>query len=109
MIGVHFNMLRLAMAWKISKTMEQKYTTQLQHILECMTVGAAILDCTTLRILYANSYLISFCPEPWHSQGLEGCSMAEVLPADVYARAAPLFRQVCTEGQKMSFSQIPYE
>ncbi|HEX4716747.1 MAG TPA: hypothetical protein VH164_17655, partial [Ktedonobacteraceae bacterium] len=82
---------------------------QLQHILERMTVGVAILDCTTLRVLYANSYLISFCPEPWRALGLVGRGAQEILPAEIYRLAEPLFQQVGATGQKMSLDEIPYE
>src|SRR5579875_3547503 len=67
--------------------METEYITQLQHILERMTVGVAILDCATLRVLYANSYLTSFCPEPWKTLGLVGRLAGEILPADIYRLA----------------------
>lgn len=89
--------------------MEPAYTTQLQHILERMTAGAAILDCATLRVLYANSYLVSFFPEPWRIQGLIGRQVHELLPADIYQLAMPLFRRVCSEKQKVSLAEIPYE
>jgi PAS domain S-box-containing protein len=89
--------------------MEPEYTTQLQHILERMTVGAAIIDCATLRVLYANSYLVSFFPDPWRTVGLVGKQVRELLPTDVYKLAAPLFHQVCSEGRAISLPEIPYE
>lgn len=89
--------------------METEHITQLQHILERMTVGVAILDCTTLRVLYANSYLTSFCPEPWKTLGLLGRQAGEFLPADIYRQAEPLFQQVCADGQKVSLAEVPYE
>ncbi len=93
----------------VRRSMDLVDTTQLQHILERMTTGVAILDCAMLRVLYANAYLISFCPEPWHSQGAVGSRVDEILPADIYQLAAPLFQQVCATGEKISFSEIPYE
>src|SRR5215471_2734335 len=36
----------------------------LEHILEHMPVGVVILDCTSLRILYINTYLQSLLPSP---------------------------------------------
>lgn len=97
----------LLMAWKAPRHME--HTTQLQHILERMTVGVAILDCTTLRVLYANSYLTSFCPEPWRTLGLVDRHAREILPTDLYRQAEPLFRQACISGQKVSLPEVPYE
>src|SRR5579883_1348234 len=101
-------LVMLPMAWKAPIPMEPEYTTQLQHILERMTVGVAILDCATLRVLYANSYLTSFCPEPWKTLGLVGRLAGEILPADIYRLAEPLFQQVCADGRKVSLAEIPY-
>lgn len=99
----------MARNWKAPAQMGTEYTTQLHHILERMTVGAAILDCTTLRVLYANSYLVSFFPEPWSSKGLTGQKADELLPPDVYKVAEPLLRRVCIEGKKLNFPEVPYE
>ncbi|HEU5383983.1 MAG TPA: ATP-binding protein [Ktedonobacteraceae bacterium] len=101
--------LCMAMAWKTLGKMDLEYTTQLQPILERMTVGVAILDCATLRVLYANAYMASFCPEPWRTRGLVGSCVDEVLPPDIYTFAGPLFQQVCACGEKISRSEIPYE
>ncbi len=89
--------------------MELEDTTQLQHILERMTVGVAILDCATLRVRYANAYLASFCPEPWRSRGPVGDCVHEILPDDIYQLAEPLFQQVCAKQEKISLAEIPYE
>ncbi|HEX7735013.1 MAG TPA: ATP-binding protein [Ktedonobacteraceae bacterium] len=89
--------------------MKAEYTTQLQHILERMTAGAAILDCADLRVLYANSYLTAFFPEQLRASGLVGKRASELLPADIYQRALPLFRRVCSQGEKISLPEMPYE
>lgn len=72
-------------------------------------MGVALLDCTTLHVLYANSYMVSFCPEPWRTRGVEGRHAQDIIPNDIYQQAEPLFRQVCDMGQKISLSDIPYE
>lgn len=97
------------MAWKAPRQMKPENTTQLQPILERMTVGVAILDCTTLRVSYANAYLTSFSPEPWRSLGLTGRHAREILPADIYQLAEPLFHQVCASSHKLSLPEVPYE
>lgn len=89
--------------------MELENTTQLQHILERITVGVALLDCATLRVLYANAYLVSFCPEQWRTCGPVGHLVSEILPAEMYQLAEPLFQQVCTTGEKISLTVLPYE
>lgn len=89
--------------------MELENATQLQHILGRISVGVAILDCPSLRVLYANTYLTSFCPEQWRLQGPVGGCVREILPADIYQLAEPLFQQVRATGKKVSLSEIPYE
>lgn len=98
----------LLMAWKAPRHMEPEYTTQLQHILERMTVAVAMLDCTTLRVLYANSYLTSLCPEPWRTLGLVDRTLPEILPADLFRQTEPLVRQAWLRGQKVNLPEVPY-
>jgi PAS domain S-box-containing protein len=74
-----------------------------------MTVGVAILDCPTLRVIYANSYMVSFASDPWRTTGLAGHLVSEVLPTDIYHLALPLFTSVCERGEKIILSDIPYE
>src|SRR6185312_7095134 len=99
----------MARNWKAPARMEPEYTTQLQHILERMSVGVAILDCATQRVLYANSYVVSLFPEPWRTTGLPGRPARELLPAEIYQLALPLFQQVCGQGRNVSLPEIPYE
>jgi PAS domain S-box-containing protein len=82
---------------------------QLQHILERMTVGVAILDYPTLCVLYANSYMLSLLPERWQTQGLVGRQAKKILSTDIYKCAEPLFQQVCADGQKIVLEDISYE
>lgn len=81
----------------------------LEHILERMPVGVAILDCTDLRILYANSYLLSLLDPVWHSQSIIGHTLDEVVPHEVRIAAGPLLQQVCSTGQHVTLSDLPYE
>ncbi len=81
----------------------------LEHILERMPVGVAILDCTDLRILYANSYLLSLLDPVWRSQSIMGRTLDEVVPHEVRIAAGPLLQQVCSTGQLVTFSDLPYE
>lgn len=99
--------------WKAPAIMEPKYTAQLQHILERMTVGAAMLDCVTLRVLYANAYLVSLFPEPWctlgKAGGLVGKQVGELVPDSIYQLLLPLLRRVCNGERKISLAEVPYE
>lgn len=89
--------------------MEPEQSARLEHILGHMAVGVAILDCYDLRFLYANPYLLSLLDEPWHSQSVVGHALHEVIPGEVRAAAEPILRQVCASGQRVSFSELPYE
>jgi hypothetical protein len=100
----------LLMAWKAPRHMEPEYTTQLQHILERMTVGVAILDCTTLRVLYANSYLTSFCPEPWRTLGLvdrQGDPARRPLPAGRAALPSGLRQRTKSQSARSTLRGFP--
>lgn len=81
----------------------------LEHILERLPVGVALLDCTDLRVLYINSYLQSLLDQTWQAQSPIGHTFDEVVPHEVQKAAGPLIRQVCATGQKVTFSDIPYE
>src|SRR5438876_3564526 len=81
----------------------------LEHILERIPVGVVILDCTSLRILYSNTYLQSLLPSPWHTQSLIGHSLREIVSHEEYKIVEPLIQEVCLTGRDVTFSDIPYE
>jgi PAS domain S-box-containing protein len=81
----------------------------LERILERISVGVVIIDCTSLRVLYLNSYLQSLLPPPWHIQSPIGHRLNEVVPYDVYKIANLLMQQVCSTGKSVTFSDIPYD
>jgi PAS domain S-box-containing protein len=89
--------------------MNQAQPALLEHILEGMPVGVAILDCTDLRFLYVNSYLLSLLDPRWHSQSVVGRTFNEVIPQEVRKLAEPHLQQVCLTGQRLTFSDLPYE
>jgi PAS domain S-box-containing protein len=81
----------------------------LEHILERMPVGVAILDCSNYHVLYINTYLHSLLPSPWHSQSPTGYRLSEVVPFEAYNIIEPPIQHVCSTGQAMTFTDIPYE
>jgi PAS domain S-box-containing protein len=81
----------------------------LEHILERMPVGVAILDCTDLRILYINSYFQSLLDQPWRTLSPIGHTLDQVAPSEVQKVAEPLIRKVCSTGQHVTLSDLPYE
>ena len=85
------------------------HPTLLEHILGRIPVGVAVLDCTGLRFLYANSYFLSLLDQPWRSQGVIGHTLDEVAPQEIRNAAKPVLLQVCSTGQSQTFSELPFE
>jgi PAS domain S-box-containing protein len=81
----------------------------LEHILERMPVGIVILDSTSLRILYINTYLQSLLPSPWHTYSPIDHSLRDIMPDEEYKIVEPLIQDVCLTGRGVTFSHIPYE
>ncbi len=89
--------------------MQPEQSARLEHILEHMPVGVAILDRTDLRLLYANSYFVSLLQQHWHAQDVVGHLLEEVLPFELYRVTGPRVREVCATGQSAVLADIPYE
>ncbi len=89
--------------------MEQGQSLQLEPILRHMSVGVAILDCADLRVRYANPYLLSLLEQQWPSQRVIGKPVEEILPAELQRIVLPLLEEVSASGQKMSWTDAPYE
>ncbi|TMC24681.1 MAG: PAS domain-containing protein [Chloroflexi bacterium] len=92
--------------------MEPDQPAQLEHILRHMSVGVAILDCSDLRLHYANPFLLALLEqlEPsGHSQDVVGHCLDEILPDELRKIAVPVLQQVCSTGQHLSWSDIPFE
>ncbi len=92
--------------------MEPEQSAQLESIFQHMPVGVAIIDCPDLRLLYANPYLLSLLDqahEAGRPQALISHSLYEIIPEELLRIALPLLQQACSTGQRMSWSDIPYE
>ncbi|MEO8970265.1 MAG: GAF domain-containing protein, partial [Ktedonobacteraceae bacterium] len=89
--------------------MEPEQSAQLEFILGHLATGVAILGCADLRFLYVNPYLQSLIDEPWRSQGVVGHTLEEIATSDMQKIAMPLLREVCATGQRVSWTNIPYE
>ena len=72
----------------------------LEHILERMPVGVAILDCPSLRILYMNTYLQSLLPSSWSTQSLIGHSLRDIVPDEEYKIVEPFIQEVCLRVER---------
>jgi PAS domain S-box-containing protein len=82
---------------------------QLEYILGCVSVGVAILDCTEMRIRYANAHLLSLLEESWHPRGVIGHRLEEVVPNEIYKVAQPLLQEVCSSARSTTYSEVPFE
>ncbi len=89
--------------------MKSGQAEQLEYILGNIVVGVAILDPTSLSVLYVNSYLHSLLDEPWSSQDLSQHSIEEVIPPKLAAKIVPLLRQVAESKEPIHHSEVPYE
>src|SRR6266699_449670 len=92
--------------------MEPGQPAQLEHILRHMSVGVAILDCSDLRLHYANPFLLALLEqlEPsGHSQEVVGHCLDEIIPDELRKIAVPVLQQVCSTGQHLSWSDVPFE
>ncbi len=89
--------------------MQPEQSARLEHILEHMPMGVAILDRADLRLLYTNSYFVSLLQQRWHTQDVIGHLLEEVLPFELRKAAGPRVREVCATGQSAVLDDIPYE
>ncbi len=89
--------------------MEPGRAEQLEYILGNVAVGVAILDPTSLRILYVNSYLDSLLDKSWSSQDLRQYSVEEVLPPNLGTIVIPLLKHVAESKEPIQHSEVPYE
>jgi PAS domain S-box-containing protein len=92
--------------------MEPGQPAQLEHILQHMSVGVAILDCSDLRLHYANPFLLALLEqlEPsLRSQDVVGHFLDEIIPDELRKVAVPILQQVCSTGQRLSWFDIPFE
>ena len=68
-----------------------------------------MLDCTDLRLQYANPYLLSLLDALSHTQNVIGQHLDEFIPDEFLKVALPLLHQVCSTGQRLSWGAIPFE
>ncbi len=66
-------------------------------------------DSDGLRLRYANPYLLSLLEQSQHSPSVIGRSLDQIIPEDLLRLALPLLQHVCSTGQRLNWSDIPYE
>jgi PAS domain S-box-containing protein len=89
--------------------MERMQQTQFQYILDSLSLGAAILEATSLRIIYLNPYIHRLVQEAWGGQEMLGRHIDEVFPAAISQQLVPLFRHVAATGESIRQQEIPFE
>src|SRR5438309_1224892 len=89
--------------------MKLAQAVQLEHILNYLSVGVAILDATNLRVLYINPYLHSLLEKSWQQREITEQRLEDILPEAVYQLALPLLQQVAVTGEGIRHQEVPYE
>ncbi len=89
--------------------MEPELTAPLDRILGQMAVGVALLDCSNLCLQYVNPYMLSLLDQSRRDQNIIGRRLEDLIPKEMYRRLLPYLQQVFASGQRMSWSDIPFE
>ncbi|HEY6411133.1 MAG TPA: PAS domain-containing protein, partial [Ktedonobacteraceae bacterium] len=89
--------------------MEPGQSEQLEAIFQHMSVGVAIISCPDLRLRYANPYLLSLLDQVHESPSIVGHRLAQIIPEELFRIALPFLQHVCSTGQPLNWSDIPYE
>ncbi|HVB75510.1 MAG TPA: PAS domain-containing protein [Ktedonobacteraceae bacterium] len=89
--------------------MEPEQSAPLEYILAHVSIGLAILDADTLRVLYINPYCLSLLEEPWRSQGATNHALQEVLPSSAISPVEVQLRRAIAARQTLHFNDVPYE
>ncbi|MFL5691044.1 MAG: PAS domain-containing protein, partial [Ktedonobacteraceae bacterium] len=89
--------------------MELELTAPLNQILGQMAVGVALLDRADLRLRYANPYILSLLDQSRRNQEVIGLCLEDLIPNEMNKLILPFLQQVCSSGQRMTWSDIPFE
>jgi PAS domain S-box-containing protein len=89
--------------------MEPEQSVPLTYILGYVPVGIALIDATTMRVLYVNSYITSLLDPIWQAKGVSGFALQEILPADLFDKIESPLRDAAIDGATRHFDDLPYE
>lgn len=89
--------------------MESEQSAPLSFILGQIPVGIALIDGTTLRVLYANAYLTSLLDQSWQVRGASGHTLQEILTPDLLKKIEPPLRNAYQDGTTRHYDDLPYE
>lgn len=89
--------------------MEPGQAEKREHIPGRGSVGVALLNAASLRIRYANPYILALLEESERMQDVVGHRVNELLPAEIRDLALPLFEYVAQSGQPVHYAEVPYE
>ncbi|GCE12972.1 PAS domain-containing protein [Tengunoibacter tsumagoiensis] len=89
--------------------MQSGRVEQLSYMLDHVPMGAALLDATTLHILYLNAYLRVLCAETSAQPELIGQTLTTLLTPPMAARILPMLEKVSKDGDRIEYAELPYE
>src|SRR5579871_1947357 len=83
------------------------------YILEHVPAGIALLNDTSLQVLYTNTYLNTLLNQfglPVDLLELPGLSaLKDILPYSFYHQVEPALREAATRGETLEFTDLPFE
>jgi PAS domain S-box-containing protein len=89
--------------------MRQHQSEHFEYILKHASNGMAILDATTLRILYINDALQTLLDEKWWHRSLEGTHIEEIIPLEYQPSMLGVCRYVAQTGRRVYHPEIAFE
>lgn len=82
------------------------------YILEHVPTGIALLNDTSLQVLYTNSYLNTLLAQfglPVDLSNLTSTPLKDILPYGFYHQIEPALREAATRGEALEFTDLPFE
>ena len=89
--------------------MEPEQSAPHSFILGHVPLGIALIDATTLRVLYVNSYLTVLLDPAWHTRNVSGHTLQEILAPDLLRKIEPPLREAYRDGTVRHYDDLPYE
>ena len=89
--------------------MEPEQSAPHSFILGHVPVGIALIDGTTLRVLYINSYLTALLDPAWRVRDVSGHTLQEILAPDLLRKIEPPLREAYRDGTVRHYDDLPYE
>jgi signal transduction histidine kinase len=89
------------------KTMKTEHITQLEEILESVSIGIVILSASDLRVRYANTYILDLATELWGPQEIQDRLLTELIPEEISHQIVPVLQLLREREQEISSQEMP--